>query len=233
MNKIPFKPFYSFLLIALLFWAQTASATLLIKITHGSKAALPIAIIPFSWEVPNESPPTDTISTVIENDLHNSGSFSPIPREIFLSLPHTTKDVQFGDWKILGVDNIVIGQVLPTNEEGRYEVRFRLLDTYSQKQLTGMSLYIRAYQFRQVAHKISNIIFKELTGQRGAFLTRVAYVSVEGNPKRPDYKLITADADGYNPAYIFKYREPLIVTKLCSVTKLFALGFVLKILPVG
>lgn len=209
MNRLPTRLVTTLLLWAACIFMAPAQATLTIKITQGSKAALPIAVVPFSWEIPGVSRTGVNISEIIENDLHTSGAFAPVEHNAFLSLPHAIEDVQYEDWRILGTSNLVIGRIMAA-EEGFVEIRFRLLDTISQKQLAGKSLIAPTSNLRRAAHEISNIIYEQLTGQKGAFTTRIAYVAVEGNRRNPTYKLLVADADGHDPQTIFKYHEPVL-----------------------
>jgi TolB protein len=63
---------------------------------------------------------------------------------------------------------------------------------------------------RAASHRVADVIFEKLTGIRGAFSTRIAYVSVEGQPPNRRYKLIVADADGENPRVAAQSTEPIM-----------------------
>ncbi|MFQ5487621.1 MAG: Tol-Pal system beta propeller repeat protein TolB [Gammaproteobacteria bacterium] len=194
-------------LLAALLWG-TAQAALTIEITQGVQGALPIAVVPFSWEGVDARPPLD-VGGVIAADLYRSGRFSPLPVADMLSRPHEGSRINFADWRLLGVDNIVVGR-LRALETG-FEVRFQLFDVFRGSQLTGYSIRTTAKRLRFTAHQISDIIYETLLGEPGAFATRIAYVTeVKQADGSRRYSLQVADADGYNPRPILSSRQPLM-----------------------
>ena len=107
MNKIKFL-----LSVAILFIGQTAFSQqqqLVIQITKGVDNPIPIAIVPFEWTGFGVLP--ENITTVVSNDLHNSGEFAPVPEKNMLSTPHQEKDVYYKDWRFLGSDYLLIGKI--------------------------------------------------------------------------------------------------------------------------
>src|SRR5256885_12001368 len=78
--------------------------------------------------------------------------------------------------------------------DGKLEVRFRLLDVLKQSQIGGIAFTFTAAQTRLTAHKIADFIYEKMTGERGVFSTRIAYIVKQG----PRYELRVADADGQN-----------------------------------
>ena len=92
-----------------------------------------------------------------------------------------------------------------------YDIEFRLIDVYKGKQLSGFRIPATRNQLRRTAHQISDIVFEKLTGIRGAFNTRVAYITVRRPEKNKKlYSLQIADADGYNPQILLESPEPLL-----------------------
>lgn len=185
-----------------------ARAVLTIRITQGTEGAQPIAIVPFGWNGPGAAPPVD-VAGVIADDLALTGRFAPTPRKDLPGTPSSAAQVNFSDWRMLGTSNLVIGDValLP---DGEYRVRFRLFDVYAAKQLAGYQTEVPAARLRLTAHQFADIIYKALTGQRGAFATRIAYVTVKGPAKARRWALVVADSDGYNAHAILRSREPII-----------------------
>ena len=175
-------------------------AQLRVEITGVGSQQFPIAIAPFArdGQVPVE------IESVVRADLARSGLFrivdagaTPIAENAAVSLP---------DWKARGADALAIGSVTRL-ADGRFDVRFRLLDTIRQGQLDGLSYVSPASDLRLTAHRIADRIYEKLTGERGVFSTRIAYVV---QTSRNAWELHIADADGANPQSALRSREPII-----------------------
>lgn len=183
-------------------------AALTIEITQGIEGAQPIAVVPFGWEGPGPRPPTD-IAGVIAADLKRSGQFAPLPDKDLVVQPHTADQVRFHDWRLLGAPNLVIGTVQAEGE--RYTVNFRLFDVFKGAQLNAYSFHAGGDDLRHVAHQISDMIYENLTGEPGAFDTRIAYVTeVREDRGKNQYSLTVADADGYNPRVALKSGQPIM-----------------------
>ncbi|MCU7807435.1 MAG: Tol-Pal system beta propeller repeat protein TolB [Candidatus Thiodiazotropha sp. (ex Semelilucina semeliformis)] len=189
-------------------WLQSVQADLTIEITEGVEGALPIAVVPFSWQGPGQ-PPVD-VSDVINADLQRSGRFKTIPQVDMLARPTAAEEIEFKDWRALDVENLVVGQVRPQGTGG-YEIRFLLFDVYKGEQLTGYTIPTTAPNLRATAHRIADLIYEKLLGIPGAFATRVAYItSVRQGDGQERIDLNIADADGYNPETIVSSTEPLM-----------------------
>ncbi len=185
------------------------SAALEIEITEGIEGAAPIAIVPFGWQGMAAEAPLD-IGAVVAADLSRSGRFKALPERDMLTKPTDATKIRFRNWQALGQDNLLIGQVRETGA-GRFVIQFQLFDVYKGEQLTGYSMPSSAKALRQTAHRISDIVYEQLTGQKGAFSTRIAYVTVVRNKNsQPQYRLQVADADGFNPQTITTSSEPIM-----------------------
>ncbi|MGH8514342.1 MAG: Tol-Pal system beta propeller repeat protein TolB, partial [Gammaproteobacteria bacterium] len=170
---------------------------LTIKITKGVEGALPIAVVPFGGDT-SPALPVD-MARVIAADLESSGRFEPMARADMPGRPAEPGAVGFADWRRLGMENLVIGRIGP-GTEAEYEIQFWLVDVYKGSQIIAYRVPADTAQLRLVAHQIADLIFKELTGTRGAFATRIAYVAVSrAAAGKKVYKLEVADADGENP----------------------------------
>jgi TolB protein len=185
-----------------------ARAALTIEITQGMDGAVPVAVVPFGTGANRYTPPED-VSAIIAADLARSGRFAPLPVQNLIARPVEIGDVRFQDWRTLGVENLVIGKVEPYGD-GQYRVQFRLFDVFRGRQITGYSLPAPADGLRYVAHRISDIIYEALTGQPGAFATRIAYVISETVNGKKTYELQLADSDGYNPRTLLSSVQPLM-----------------------
>lgn len=189
-------------------WPHTSHATLTIKITQGLEGAQPIAIVPFGLQQGSQQPPQD-IARIIANDLTRSARFSPLPVGDLPSRPSTASAVNFSDFRILGTPNLVIGKVNRL-ANGRFKVEFRLFDVFRGAQLTGYELDARPDELRRIAHQMSDIIYEALTGERGAFDTRIAYVTELRTGGTSKYALNVADSDGFNPQVVLESKAPIV-----------------------
>lgn len=194
-------------LISLICISSPASAVLTIEVTKGAATSIPIAVVPFGIGDLNitENRPDQVISS----NLARSGHFEVLDKRDFLKQPHELSKVKYKNWRLLKAEALVIGTVTDLGDKG-YEVKFRLLDVFREKQLAGQKFVVSASELRVVAHQISDIIYQKLIGRRGAFNTRIAYITVRGTQNNAQYLLRVADADGQNPRTILKSSQPII-----------------------
>jgi len=183
-------------------------AALTIEITQGMEGAIPIAVVPFGWRGTAAAAP-ENIAAIVAADLNRSGRFESLPDRDLVAHPATAEQVKFQNWRMLNVDNLVIGQLEKT-AAGQYSVQYELFDVFRGKRLTGSTFAVAARDLRRVAHHISDMIYETLTGERGAFNTQIAYVTSSGSSKNKTYTLLVADSDGYNPQTILTSKQPLM-----------------------
>ena len=188
------------LAVALLF-ATGARAQLTIEIIGGGGTTIPVAVVPFAAEATYPYP----LSEIVAADLNRSGLFKLVDSSGVNPRPARGEDVRVSDWTSRGADAVAVGNVTPRSD-GKVEVRFFLVDAVKATQLAGLSYVVAPAQFRATAHQIADVIYEKLTGDRGVFSTRIAYITKQG----PRYELLVADADGYNPQVIVNSNEPLL-----------------------
>ena len=184
-----------------------ARAELVIEITGGSEAALPIAVVPFGYEgfIPQED-----ISAIIKNDLERSGRFASLPQKDLISTPHEKNEINFKDWRLLRSEGLLVGKVSSFDEQ-TYEVQFQLFDVYKAQQLVGRRYKAPAASLRSVAHKIADQVYQALTGEKGVFSTRLAFVSVLKNPDGTRrYALQISDSDGAKPRTVLQSKQAIL-----------------------
>jgi len=184
-----------------------AYAQLVIEITRGQENAVPIAVVPFGWEATGAAP-FDVAETVAA-DLRSSGRFEPLDRKDMIDRPSSGDQIRFQDWRYLKTDFIAVGKLTPDGAD-RYAAQVELFNVLTGQRLTGQRLTSSTSGLRAMAHRISDIIFEQLTGIRGAFSTRIAFISASGTPPQQRYQLIVADADGANQQVIASSTEPLM-----------------------
>ena len=188
--------------------SSVAHAVLTIEITQGSEGAQPIALVPFQW-IGKGTPPV-SLKNIIAADLQRSGQFAPLPEKDLISKPHQGSEVKYKTWRALNVGYLVVGKIHGL-DDGSFQVQFQLLDVFKGRQLAGYSIRSLNSGLRRTAHHISDIIYKTITGEEGAFNTHISYITVtrdEKNTKR--YQLAIADADGYNEKIIYNSPKPLM-----------------------
>ena len=183
-----------------------ARAALTIEITQGVEGAVPIAVVPFGPVGANL--PVD-VAEVITADLRRSGRFAPVDRDDLIARPYEASQVNFRDWRLLKADNLVIGKV--SRFGAGYVAQFQLFDVFRGVQLAGYSIRSNADSLRSTAHQIADMIYETLTGEPGAFATRIAYITVtdSGAGKRL-YSLEVADSDGFDPRPVVQSAQPLM-----------------------
>lgn len=179
-----------------------------IDIIGGNASALPITIVPMPYQGSAAAPQTD-VSSVIRADLERSGAFRALPEASIVERPTRGSEIQYPTWRALRQDFIVVGRVVDGGN-GAYRVEYELFDVAKQERLLGLAMTARANAMRDVAHQIADAIYEKILGVRGAFWTRIAYVTAAGSGRNMRYALMVADSDGYNPQVIVRSAEPLL-----------------------
>ena len=191
------------------FQLQSAHAVLKVEITRGAEGALPIAVIPFVTTGAVATVPAD-VSSIIAADLQRSGKFAPIEEQKLIARPGSVESINYKLWRVASIDHLVIGEV-QVEGPSRYTVSFRLIDVFKGMQVLGYQFVADDSNLRGTAHMISDLIYEHITGQKGAFDTKIAYVTVERKVgAQPVYKLQVADTDGYNPATALTSSQPIM-----------------------
>jgi TolB protein len=201
--------FLTFLALALLLpFGQARAQGLDIGVVTGNEAALPIAVVPMPYLGTSVAPDTD-IAAVIRADLNRSGQFRALAEQDVIEKPLRGSEIKFPTWRVLRQDFVVVGLVLD-NPDGGYRVEYELWDVAKQERLLGLAVGGRARGMRDVAHQIADQIYEKVLGVRGAFWTRIAYVTANGVGQNTQYSLMIADSDGFNPQTVVRSREPLL-----------------------
>ena len=189
------------LALGLLAAACVSHAQLTIDITTSGGRQVPIAIAAFG----GESAQPQSVSDVVGADLSRTGLFRLVNTSGVNPLPTEPSEVNFADWSAKTAEALVIGKIEPSTE-GRVEVRFRLFDVQKQSQLASLSYVVTPAQLRATAHRIADVIYEKLTGDKGVFSTKITYVVKRGQR----YELQVADADGYNAQSVLASNEPIM-----------------------
>ena len=179
--------------------AWPAAAQFRVEVSGIGMTQLPIAVSAFRGE---DAAP-QKIAAIVQADLERSGQFRGLdasgPTMDELSRPELTQ------WRQKGADTLLAGSVSRL-ADGRYDVRFRLWDVARGQDLGGQSYAVTQADLRQSAHRVADFVYEKLTGEKGVFSTRIAYVTKVG----ARYNLWVADADGENAQSALTSPEPII-----------------------
>ncbi|MBH1989669.1 MAG: Tol-Pal system protein TolB [Alphaproteobacteria bacterium] len=188
MRKVLF-----FCVMSVVFNISTVCGLLKVQVNRGIFSPIPIAVVDFN----GEGDLGKNIRQIIANDLGNSGLFKTIPQDAYIQDPESVhKSVRFSDWRLIKIDALVYGTIKESN--GKVFVTFRLVDVFAEKQMVALEMHADKADFRKLAHMISNAIYERLTGEKGYFTTKIAYVSEMGRADQRIKRLAVMDCDGEN-----------------------------------
>jgi TolB protein len=196
------KKLHTLLFSATLLMGVASHAQVRVEIAGVSGTQIPVAVAAYA----DESVAPEQVSAIIRADLERSGVFKVIDARQAIS---DTASIDLGAFKASGADALVVGSVSRL-ADGRLQVRYKLLDTVKQTQLSQLSDAVGARNTRLEAHRIADDIYEKLTGVRGIFSTRISYVKVNRGNGNHSYELVVADADGENEQVAAFGREAII-----------------------
>ena len=188
------------ILFALSLLAATAvNAQLSIEVTGAGANRIPVSIANFA----GDAAAAQVVTATVRADLERSGLFKLIdPAGATLD---ENAQINFADWKGRGADALAAGS-LTRAPDGRMQARFRVYDTQKQVALGGAVYVTGNDQLRAAGHRIADYIYEKLTGEKGVFSTRIAYVVKSGG----QFRLQIADADGQGAVTALSSSEPII-----------------------
>ena len=177
-----------------------------IMIEQGYDDPIRIAVVPFETLDSTDA----GIAEIVSFDLARSGQFDPLPRENMLSFPARIENVFFRDWRILGIEYVVVGRIRK-QPNGDFSATYHLLDVFNERELTTRRIDARADQLRDVAHSVSDDVYHRITEIPGAFSTKILYVLAKNaGTSYATYELKLADSDGERARTLFESPEPLL-----------------------
>ena len=196
-----------FLLSALTWlWSTSAWAVLTIVIDEGIKKATPVVVLPFR----GEAAAPHKLSRIISYDMARSGKFRALPLSQLPEIPQSLSQIHYDRWRNTGSDVLLMGEVLP-NGDGSYRVKGVLVDVIRRKiMFTREYPKVKPALLRRVAHRLADEMYEAMTGVRGAFDTRIAYVVITRQGRRQTYTLYVADSDGYGEVAVLRSRQPIM-----------------------
>lgn len=174
-----------------------AHAELDIEITGVGENQTPISVVRFE----GDDALSQKISDVVSNDLKRTGLFKLM--DFAGRVPHDTSEVKYAEWQ--DTEMLLMGRIV-TQEPNKLMVTFTLLDTVRRSELMHLTVVTSKDQIRAVAHQVADRVYESLTGARGVFSTRIAYV----NRHVGNYRLVVADSDGYGEQDLLVSKEPIM-----------------------
>jgi TolB protein len=191
-----------------------------VDITEGNLNPMPIAIVDFLGASPAAGQVGADIAGVIRADLERSGLFHSVDPQSFIEhIQSLDVPPRYADWKIISAQALVVGQVTPM-ADGRIQVEFRPYDVFAEQQMRGFSYITTPDNWRRIAHKISDAIYEQLTGERGYFDTRIVFVSETGPRTRRIKRLMIMDQDGANPVFLTGSSAMVLTPRFSPSTQL-------------
>jgi len=198
--------FISLVILALSAWVQAEDLN--IVVTRGYDTKTKIAIVPFYWGGSQSLP--EEVSDIVQNNLSRTGRFETLSPRDMLSQPTSDNAVFYRDWRLLDQEYLVIGNIEPAGDS-RVSVRFALFDVVKGQREVAGSKTVGVYQLRDLAHSISDEIYRRITGVRGIFSTKIGFVTRQGTTGNEfEYRLQVADADGQRARTVYRSNEPII-----------------------
>jgi len=182
--------------------------------TEGQLSPIPIAVPDFLSSDPRLGA---DLSNVAAADLERSGLLKPLDRAAFLErIQNINVAPRFGDWKSIGAEALVVGQVNPSGD-GRLQVDMRVWDVIRGQQLAGQRLTAAAQSWRRIAHQVADQVYEKLTREKGYFDTRIVFVDETGPKDKRQKRLAIMDQDGANVRLLSQGKE-LVITPRFSPT---------------
>lgn len=189
--------FMGILLAAVALLVSPAHAQLRVDMSGVGATQYPIAIADFSGD-----PQGMAVAEVIRADLTRSGQFRLV-NATGVNLSVETS-INHDEWRGRGADYLAYGSI--TQSGGQYNISYRLVDALRQTELDGVAFTGTEKELRRISHQIADRIYEKITGVRGVFSTRLAYVV----QKSDTYELQIADADGQNPQVMLRSKHSII-----------------------
>ena len=192
-------------ILTILLIAQPIFSELILEITKGSDNPYSLALLNFD----GSETKIYEVSNIVKNDLNRTGEFRILDNKQLLSIPTNEDNLNYSDFKLLGIDYIVMGS-LEEEDTSNISAVYKIFSVQKESQLRTSTVYGVPNKLKQLAHYISDGIYEEITGLKGVASTRLLYVTEEFSGGVSQFKLNVADADGSNEQILLRSNEPII-----------------------
>jgi TolB protein len=205
---MPMKRLFALhLLLVVLLGSGSVQAQFVVEVTKGQSEAIPIAIVPFASA--EASALSFDVAQLVNDDLTRSGRFRTMDRKDMIDQPHSGANISFDDWRRLNNDYMLVGSIQASGTD-RFTITYELYNVLTRQRMINYQISANKSGLRLASHQVADAVFEKILGIRGAFATRIAYVSVSGHLPTRNYQLIIADADGENPHMVTQSSEPIM-----------------------
>ena len=192
-------------LLAILILPIFCASELFLEITKGSEDPFKVAMIPFA----GSSTISKKLDAVIRNDLNRTGEFSMLDKRLLLPLKMEDEDINYQDWKLLGMDYVIAGNII--NDKNSIDVDYEIYDIQKKRKIRSSKVFGLPNQLRQLAHYTSDGIYESISGIKGIASTKLLYVNeIKSGDIKSRYRLMLADSDGANEQTLLSSSEPII-----------------------
>ena len=192
-------------LLAILILTIFCEIELFLEITKGSEDPFKVAMIYFA----GSSIISKKLDAVIRNDLNRTGEFSMLDKRLLLPLKMEDEDINYQDWKLLGMDYVIAGNII--NDKNSIDVDYEIYDIQKKRKIRSSKVFGLPNQLRQLAHYTSDGIYESIAGIKGIASTKLLYVNeIKSGDIKSRYRLMLADSDGANEQTLLSSSEPII-----------------------
>ncbi len=211
-----------FIAFLFLFFVNKLPSAMVVDITKGTVSEIPIALTKLATKEESflgSSPEEEvarSIEKVVSYNLKSSGLFREIDQRAFIQTKFE-KGVRFNDWRVINAQVLVTGKVNLIDDQ-TFSIEFHVYDVFSQEELTTTTFEAEVSNWRRAAHKMSDIIYERVTGEKGYFDTRIVYIAKGEKGLNKYYtRLAVMDQDGENHQYLTD-KSKLVLTPRFSPT---------------
>jgi TolB protein len=196
---------------------RPARAVVSLDVTQGTVQPMPVALPDFVGGNAGDADIGRNVAQVVTANLKRSGLFVPIDQAAYIERITDIDTVpRFPDWRAINAQALITGRVT-RQSDGRLKIDFRLWDVFASQHLFGQQYFTAPDNWRRIAHIISDAIYQRLTGEKGYFDSRVAFVDESGPKDRRVKRLAIMDQDGANVRYLTR-GDDLVLTPRFSPT---------------
>ncbi|MGD9302423.1 MAG: Tol-Pal system beta propeller repeat protein TolB [Desulfobacterales bacterium] len=178
-----------------------------IDISNPFLRKIPLAVPLFKIEngAEGEKHLSDSSADLLAASLEFTGYFKLLDRGAFLFDPQKdgilTPQINFGNWTVIGAELLITG--LFKEVDGNITMELRLFDTFKARRIVGKKYSGKKADQRRIIHRFCSEVIKYLTGHRGVFGSKIAFVSSGSGNK----EIYTCAFDGYNAQQVTRNRS--------------------------